>query len=110
MTDADRTATRVQIETQLFALYQELQHSLHRATTIREQILPRIEQALKDTERAYSSGRYGYFELRVVQAELLDTRTALVESNIDAHRYLIEIERLTGTTAMSTFTYPRGLQ
>jgi cobalt-zinc-cadmium efflux system outer membrane protein len=106
MTDADRTATRVKIETQLFALYQELQHSLHRAATIREEILPRIEQALDDTERAYAAGRYGYFELRVVQAELLDTHTALVESSIDAHRHVIEIERLTGTTVMSSVTHP----
>ncbi len=106
MTDADRVATRVQIETQLFALYQELQRSLHRTTTIREEILPRIEQALKDTERAYAAGRYGYFELRVVQAELLDTRTALVESSIDAHRRVIEIERLTGTTVTSSATHP----
>jgi cobalt-zinc-cadmium efflux system outer membrane protein len=106
MTDADRTATRVQIETQIFALYQELQHSLHRAATIREEILPRIEQALEDAERAYAAGRYGYFELRVVQAELLGTRTALVEASIDAHRHVIKIERLTGTTVTSSVTHP----
>lgn len=106
MTGANRAATRVQIETQLFALYQELQHSLHRAVTLREEILPRIEQALEDTERAYAAGRYGYFELRVVQAELLDTRTALVESSIDAHHNVIEIERLTGTTVTSPVTHP----
>ena len=106
MTDADRDATRVQIETQVFALYEELKYSLHRAATIREEILPRIERALEDTERAYAAGRYGYFELRVVQAELLDTRTALVESSIDAHRHVIEIERLTGTTVTSSVTYP----
>ena len=106
MTDADRAATRVQIETQLFALYEGLQYSLHRAAMIREEIFPRIEQALEDTERAYAAGRYGYFELRVVQAELLDTRTALVESSIDAHRHVIEIERLTGTTVTSSVTHP----
>ncbi len=106
VTDADRAATRVQIETQLFALYEKLQHSLHRAVTLREEILPRIEQALEDTERAYAAGRYGYFELRVVQAELLETRTALVESSIDAHRNVIEIERLTGTTITSSASQP----
>jgi len=106
MTDANRVATRAQIETRLFALYEELQHSLHRAVTLREEILPRIEQALQDTERAYAAGRYGYFELRVVQAELLETRTALVESSIDAHRNVIEIERLTGTTITSSASQP----
>lgn len=106
MTDADRAATRTQIETQLFSLYQELQHSLHRTTTLREEILPRFEQALKDTEHAYAAGRYGYFELRVVQAELLGARTALVESSVAAHRQIIEIERLTGTTLVSAVSYP----
>lgn len=102
MSDADKTTTRVQIESQLFALYQELQHSLHRANTLSEEILPRIETALADTERAYAAGRYSYFELKVVQAELLDARAALVESSIDAHRRIIDIERLTGTTVTSS--------
>ncbi len=102
MTDADRVATRVRIETRLFALHQELLHSLHRAATLRDEILPRMEQALTDTERAYAAGRYGYFELRVAQAELLDARTVLVDASIDAHRNTIEIERLTGTTFSSS--------
>ena len=106
MADAERTATRVQIETQLFALYQELQHSLHRAATLRDEILPRVERALADTERAYAAGRYGYFELRVVQADVLTARTALLEASIDAHRNLTEIERLTGTTLPSAATPP----
>ena len=106
MTDAGRTTTRIQIETQLFALYQEFQHSLHRATVLREKVLPRIEQALADTQTAYATGRYGYFELQIVQTEVLDARTALVEASIDAHKRLIEIERLTGTTLSSSVAQP----
>jgi cobalt-zinc-cadmium efflux system outer membrane protein len=101
MTDASRTATRVAIETQLFALYQELQHSLHRAAMLRDEILPRVEKALDETERAYEMGRYSYFELRVAQADALRARTALVVAFIDAHRNTIEIERLTGATLSS---------
>ena len=98
MTDADGVAARLEIETRLFALHQELQHSLHRAATLRDDVLPRVERALADTERAYTAGRYDYSELRVVQADVLNASTELVESSIDAHRNLIEIERLTGTT------------
>ncbi|XOV85443.1 MAG: TolC family protein [bacterium] len=105
-TDADRRATRVQIETQLFALYQGLQHSLHRTTALRDAVLPRVEQALADTQRAFASGRYGYFELQQVQAEVLDARTALVEASIDAHEHVIEIERLTGTAMLSLSAHP----
>ncbi len=101
MTDASRSATRVQIETQLFALYQELLHSLHRAAALRDEILPRVEKALTETERAYEMGRYSYFELRVAQADALRARTAVIVANIDAHRNTIEIERLTGATLSS---------
>lgn len=106
MTDAGRTAARVQTETQLFALYQELQHSLHQTAVFRDKVLPRVEQALADTQTAYATGRYGYFELQLVQTEVLDTRSALVEASIDAHKRLIEIERLTGTTVLSSVAQP----
>ncbi len=101
ITGANRTATRVEIETKLFALYQELKHSLHRAAALRDEILPRVNKALAETERAYEMGRYSYFELRVAQADALRARTAVIVAIIDAHRNTIEIERLTGATLSS---------
>ena len=106
MSDANGTATRLQIKTQLFAVYQGLQHSLHRARTLREEILPRMEQALVDTQKAYVSGRYDYFKLNLLQTEVLNTRTALVEASIDAHTHLIEIERLTGAAMPLSVMHP----
>jgi cobalt-zinc-cadmium efflux system outer membrane protein len=82
MTDADEAATRVKIETRLFALYQELLRSLHRAETLSDEILPRIEAVLSETEHAYAAGRYSYLELKIVQADLLEARTARVEPEI----------------------------
>ncbi|NOX49097.1 MAG: TolC family protein [Gammaproteobacteria bacterium] len=104
--EADRSATHLQLETQLFAFYQELQHSLHRTKALREEILPRVEKALADTQRAYSAGRYGYFELQLVQSDVLSTRMALVEASVDAHKRLIEIERLTNTVMTSSVQQP----
>jgi outer membrane protein, heavy metal efflux system len=106
LADANRTATRLQIETQMFAVYQALQHSLHQTQTLREEVLPRVEQALTDTQRAYEMGRYDYSVLQLLQAEVLDTRTALVEASIEAHAHLIEIERLTGTVMPSVVKQP----
>lgn len=95
-TGADETAARIRIETELFVLYQEALHSLHRANTVREEIIPRAEAALEETRRAYNLGRYGYFEWQVAQAELLQARTDFVDASADAHRNVVEIERLTG--------------
>ncbi|MGK0342890.1 MAG: cobalt-zinc-cadmium efflux system outer membrane protein [Candidatus Azotimanducaceae bacterium] len=101
MTSANQSAARIRIETQLFALYQELLHSMHRATVLREEVLPKVEQALAETQRAYANGRYGYFEYQIVQQEVLDAQSALIETSINAHKRLIEIERLTGTSLLS---------
>ncbi len=105
-TNADAVAARVRIETSLFVIYQELEHSLHRAKTFRDDVIPRIEQALTETHRAYELGRYSYFEWRTVQEDLLAARSALVEASVDAHRKAIEIERLTGVRIAQPTTSP----
>lgn len=99
--DADHAATRVQVETALFALYEELKHSLHVATTLRDEVLPNVEIALVETQRAYAVGRYSYVELRIAQDEALLARKEFVEALIGAHRYAIDIESLTGTALSS---------
>ncbi len=99
--DADRAAARVRVETELFALYEELKHSIHVAATLRDEILPNVEIALVETQRAYEAGRYSYLELRVAQDEALLTRQDFLEVLIEAHRYAIDIEALTGTALSS---------
>ncbi len=93
---SEEHATRVRIEASLFVMYEKLQHSLHVINTLRDEIIPPLEQALTETRRAYNLGRYSYLELRSIQAELLDAHDVLIESSIDARRNMIEIERLTG--------------
>jgi cobalt-zinc-cadmium efflux system outer membrane protein len=105
-TAADATAARIRNETLLFVIYQELQHSLHRVRTYRDEVIPRIEQALTDTRSAYELGRYSYFEWRSVQEDLLEARSALVEASVDTHQKAIEIERLTGVRIAQPTTSP----
>lgn len=106
LADADQAVTRVRIETQLFALHQEVEHSIHRLTTLRDEILPQLEHAVAETQRAYDAGRYAYSELQIVQTGLLDVRADIVEATIDANRQIIEIERLTGITVIPAPTLP----
>ena len=106
MTEADRAATRLQIEAKLFAVYQALQHSLHRSVTLREEVLPRLEIAAIETQRAYEAGRYSYYELQVIQTELIATRMELLDAAVETHQRLIEIERLTGAAMPSAVQNP----
>ena len=94
------------IEAQLFALYQALQHSLHRAEALQKEILPRLEEAAVQTRQGYETGRYSFYELQQLQSELLLTRRDLVEAAVDARRHQVEIERLTGTVMPSAVQQP----
>ncbi len=98
-TEAEAAATRIEIETALFVLHQELNHNLELAAGLRDDVIPRLETALIDTRRAYELGRYGYFEWSVVQGELLQANSDLLEASIAAHEVVVEIERLTGVQA-----------
>jgi cobalt-zinc-cadmium efflux system outer membrane protein len=94
--DAERDAHRVQIEAQLFALYQELLHAIAEASSLRSNVVPEMESALAATQTAFERGRYSYLEWVDAQRELIAVQRELIESSADAHLYLAEIERLTG--------------
>ena len=62
-----------------------------------------METAVEQSRYAYERGRYGYIEWVAAQRELLDQRRALLEASANAHRFRIEIERLTGTALSGRF-------
>ena len=105
-TEAETNAARIRVETSLYVLYQEFLHSLHLNKRLSEDVVPRLESALADTQRAYELGRYSYLEWSLVQAELLKANNDLLEASVDAHRIVIEIERLTG----ERFALPAPIQ
>lgn len=96
--DVERSASALQIRTQLFGWLQELAHARHAADTLDTDVIPRMSAALQQTEYAYQRGRYGYSELVAAQRDLLEVKRARIQVAVDAYRYATEIDRLTGTT------------
>jgi len=97
---------RVALQTTLYVLHGQLQHSKNRVGVYREVILPLLEKARSETRKAYNLGRYSYFELRSAQADLLDARNALIDASSDVHLKVIEIERLTGVKMSKSTSVP----
>ena len=92
------------LQARLFELYQALQHSRHQADALREEMIPRLQQAVGAANEAYSLGRFSYLEWISVKQELLDARLALINTQLASHVNLTEIERLTGL-AISAQTF-----
>jgi cobalt-zinc-cadmium efflux system outer membrane protein len=93
---ADSDVERVRVHTTLYEIYQEMQHSVHRAEVLGAEVIPRLEETMEATSKGYAQGRYRYFELRTVEADLMAARRSLVEASTAAHRLVITLERLTG--------------
>ncbi|MGH8311090.1 MAG: TolC family protein, partial [Steroidobacteraceae bacterium] len=93
----DLQAARVEANTALFDLYQELAHARLEAQTLREQVQPQSESVLQSTEQAFRQGRTTFLEFANAQQQLLEVRRDAVAAAAEFHALLIEIERLTGT-------------
>lgn len=100
--EVEREAALIKAQAQVFELYQELQHAIAEVGILRKDVLPQLEQALKDTEYAYDRGRYSYIELVDGQRTYLDAQRALIEAATSAQTLQAEIERLTGEPLAST--------
>lgn len=105
MTELEARAERTRLETELFVIYQELQHSIQLTAALRDNILPLYQQALEETRAAYELGRYSYLEWNAAQTDLLAAQNDLIEASKGFYTNLIELERLTGISiAAEQFT------
>ncbi|MDP3517400.1 MAG: TolC family protein [Pseudohongiella sp.] len=93
---AQQEATRIRVMTSLFLFHQELEHSLHIAGLLRNDVIPEYQLALQEVQRAYELGSASYTEWLQVQDDLLAAQQQLLEASVLAHQNMIEIERLTG--------------
>ncbi len=108
LSTARQSESLLRRQTELFAMYQELQHSRHIADVFHTNILPKVELALEETERAYAAGRYSFFELSLARADLLAARASSVNAAVEYLTHVIEIERLTGVSLTSSLANTGG--
>ncbi|MFL6602620.1 MAG: TolC family protein [Steroidobacteraceae bacterium] len=94
-TDSQERATRVRLQAQLFALYQQLLSSRDLLNTLQNEALPQARMALDQTQSGHDRGRFSYLELGVAQQELVALRAAVIDAATDYHRLTAEVERLT---------------
>lgn len=90
-------STKVQLEVHLNQIYSAHQQALAELYSLRDQILPLLQDANRATAAAFEQGRYSSLELALAQRELLEARAALIDAALRAHETRIELERLTAS-------------
>jgi len=99
--DAARFAEDIaksRLEIRLNQTYVAHQQAWNEVNSLRERILPLMQDASRATANAFEQGRYSSLELAMAQRELLDTRAELISAALRAHETRIELERLTAST------------
>ena len=90
-------SAKIQLETRLKQTYQAHEQALLEVFSLRDHILPLLQEANRTTSAAFEQGRYSSLELALAQRELLEARAALIDAALRAHETRIELERLTAS-------------
>lgn len=94
--DSEKETALLNMKAQLLSLGQQRDLAVNEFTTLRDLVLPQLENALDATRLAFESGRYSYLEMSAAQKELLDAELSLIQAASRAHLLRVEIERLSG--------------
>lgn len=89
--------TRTRIEGQLGEAYAGLTSNRDKAKLLRGTLLPQAEATLKAARAGYETGQVDYTTLIEAQRQILRTRLALLDAEVETAMRVVEIERQTGT-------------
>lgn len=90
-----REMALLNMHTQLFRAFSNRQQAIASVTKLQNEIIPALEQALKETRQAYELGRYSYLDYVTARQELLSARHSQIEAAAAALTYGANIEQLT---------------
>jgi cobalt-zinc-cadmium efflux system outer membrane protein len=100
--DMDRAMRRLELQAQLFDLYQEILHARTEAMALNEQVRPQAEAMLRTTNDGYRAGRFSLLELADAQLQLIEVEREAIQAAAQFHTFLIEIQRVIGAPMRGT--------
>ena len=93
----EREAEELSLEATLIEAHMRLSGASAEVTAARDILLPKFAQAERASERAFRAGALSYTEWAQLQSEAMTARREQLLAAVEAHRALIEIQRLTGS-------------
>jgi cobalt-zinc-cadmium efflux system outer membrane protein len=93
------------LQTQLLNLATEYEAHFQKASILRSDVLPALEQAVTDADSAYQRGLYSYLEMVAARQDLIQAQHTLIDTAAQALHLQANIEQLTAEP-LSLFTYP----
>jgi cobalt-zinc-cadmium efflux system outer membrane protein len=98
----EREARELTLSATLAQAYGQYVTDRNEVTRLRDDLLPKLVRAQAAAERAYQAGALSYLEWAQLQSDTTAARKQQLATAIDAQRALIEIQRLTGDTFITS--------
>lgn len=93
----DREIESLSLEATLIDAHVRFESAAADVRALKDTVLPSFEEAERSAERAFRAGALTYTEWAQLQSDTMDARREQLDAALDAHRALIEIQRLTGS-------------
>ncbi len=91
---ARKTTALLNLHSQLQQAYSSRKQAIYTAISLKNTIIPVLEEALAETQIAYQRGLYSYLDYLSARQELLIARRSLIKSASAALRFGADIEQL----------------
>jgi len=103
-----RESALLNLRATLFDAYQQRKLAIATAESLQADVIPALTQALRLTQAAYESGRYGYQEWVAARQELLLAQAALIDAQAGALHSGATIEQLTAEPLLPPLALDAG--
>jgi cobalt-zinc-cadmium efflux system outer membrane protein len=91
-----RRAAETTAYAELMSAHQTASSAYTKATAIRDEILPKIDETFRKIELGYQQGKFSYLEVLDTQRTLFEAREGFLDALTQYHQGIVRIERVTG--------------
>jgi len=91
-----RRAAETTAYAELMSAHQTASSAYTKATAIRDEILPKIDETFRKIEQGYQQGKFSYLEVLDTQRTLFEAREGFLDALTQYHQGIVRIERVTG--------------